>query len=139
MENLLFSFFSFTTFSMLRSLSRGYVARGLTMSNALLPHSYPWRTLLQVAKRSRFNDMMPPHASLARVPHCFSTTSVDCPFGATRMEFESLASTNQPIPLANLDNSTWLHDSVRQATSKVQWHFQDFSDSPKHPCHSQGD
>ncbi len=43
----------------------GYPARGLTVSDALPPHSRPRFPLLPVAKRLRFGDALPLHASLA--------------------------------------------------------------------------
>ncbi len=43
----------------------GYLARGLTVSDALPPHSRPRCPLLPVAKRLQFGDALPLHASLA--------------------------------------------------------------------------
>ncbi len=50
-----------------------------------------------------------------------------------------MAHTAQPVSLAHAHNSTWLLDSVRQATSQVQRHSRDFGGSPERPCLARGD
>ncbi len=43
------------------------------------------------------------------------------------------------VVLAHAHNSTWLRDSVRQATSQVQRRSRDFGGSPEHSCLARGD
>ncbi len=50
-----------------------------------------------------------------------------------------MAHAAQPVSLAHAHNSTWLRDSVRQATSQVQRRSRDVGGSPERPCLARGD
>ncbi len=70
------------------------------------------------------------------MPHAFCTIHayslslhhhryVDCAVGAACTASGGVAHAAQPVSLAHAHNSTWLRDSVRQATSQVQRHSRD--------------
>ncbi len=61
---------------------------------------------------------------------------VDCAVGAACTASGGVAHATQPVSLAHAHNSTWLYDSVRQATSQVQWCSRDVL---KTPCLARGD
>ncbi len=82
----------------------GYQARGLTVSNALPPHSCPRYPLWPVAKKSQLGDATP-----------------RCPFDVTRT---GCGLPYQPVSLAHLDSSTWLHNLVSQANCTHLWSLQ---------------
>ncbi len=67
--------------------------------------------------------------------HCWY---VDCPFGATCIEFRSMACTAQPV-LAHSESLTRLCDSDHQVTPQIQRRPQDFGDSPRCLCPVRGD
>ncbi len=64
---------------------------------------------------------------------------VDCAIGATCTASGGVAHAAQPVSLAHAHNSTWLRDSVRQATSQVQRRSRDVGGSPERPCLARGD
>ncbi len=137
--------------------------RGLTVCNALPPHSRP-RPILPVAKRVRLGDGRPPHAPLASQSlqglrefcedeserRAFCTIQpyshslhhcgyVDCAVGATCTASGGVACAAQPVSLAHAHNSTRLRDSVRQATSQVQRRSRDCGGSSECSCLARGD
>ncbi len=137
----------------------GSQVHGTTVCDALLPHSRP-RPILQVAKRVRFGDDIPPHTPLAspvwdpgssvRMPQNAppSVPSTPTPFrctttGMSIVPLEPLAQCLEAwLTLPSL--SRWLtrtirFDSVRQATSQVQRRSRDVGGSPEHPCLARGD
>ncbi len=64
---------------------------------------------------------------------------VDCAVGAACTASGGVAHAAQPVSLAHAHNSTRLRDSVRQATSQVQWRSRDVGGSPERPCLARGD
>ncbi len=64
---------------------------------------------------------------------------IDCAVGAVCTASGGVAHTTQPVSLAHAHNSTRLPDSVRQATSQVQWRSRDVGGSPEHSCLARGD
>ncbi len=64
---------------------------------------------------------------------------VDCAVEAACTASGSVAHAAQPVSLAHAHNSTRLRDSVRQATSQVQWRSRDVGGSPERPCLARGD
>ncbi len=140
----------------------GSQVHGMTVCDALPPHSRP-RPILPVAKRVRFGDDIPPHAPLAspvrdpgssvRTPQNTppSVSSTPTPFcctttGTSIVPLEPLAQRLEAwLTLPSLSRwltrtiSTRLRDSVRQATSQVQWRSRDVGGSPERPCLARGD
>ncbi len=64
---------------------------------------------------------------------------VDSAVGAACTASGGVAHAAQPVSLAHAHNSTRLRDSVRQATSQVQWRSRDVGGSPECPCLARGD
>ncbi len=64
---------------------------------------------------------------------------VDSDVGAACTASGGMAHAAQPVSLGHAHNSTRLRDSVRQATSQVQWRSRDVGGSPECPCLARGD
>ncbi len=64
---------------------------------------------------------------------------VDCAVGATCTASGGVACAAQPVSLAHAHNSTWLCDSVCQATSQVQRRTRDCVGSSERSCLARGD
>ncbi len=137
-----------------------FQAHGLTVCDALPPHSRP-RPILPAAKKVRLGDgrasprtssqsqqglrefcedeserraLLQPYSH--SLHHC---GYVDCAVGATCTASGGVACAAQPVSLAHAHNSTWLRDSVRQATSQVQRRSQDCVGSSERSCLARGD
>ncbi len=124
----------------------GFQVHGPTVCDLLPPHSRP-RPIMPAAKRAWFGDAVPPHTPLASPlwdpgssvrmlysPALHHRRYVDCAVGATCTASGSVACAAQPVSLAHAHNSTWLHDSVRQATSQVQRRSRDLGGSSERSC-----
>ncbi len=134
---------------------------GTTVCDALLPHSRP-RPILPAAKSAvRGCSTSPRTSSQSRLgprefgkdaseraayctiqpysPSLHYQRYVNYAVVASYMASEGLAHGAQPVSLAHAHNSTWLRDSVRQATSQVQRRSRDFGGSQKSPCFAGGD